>query len=60
MHRSLTPEQRTQLVELIAAELTRSRATAVAAGTEPVEVGRAVAARILALKMQVDRARPRT
>lgn len=60
MHRSLTPEQRTQLIDLIAAELTRTHASAVASGTEPVEVGRAVAARILTLKAQVDRARRRT
>lgn len=60
MHRALTPEQRTQLTELIAAELTRARATALAAGTDPVDVRYAVAARILALKAQVDRAHQRT
>lgn len=60
MRRVLTPEQRTALVELIAAELERANATAIEAGADPAGVHRALAARIIALKTELDRVRQRT
>jgi hypothetical protein len=54
MSRPLTPEQRTQLTDLIAAELTLAHTAAVAAaraaGTDPLDLGRAIAVRVTALE----------
>ncbi len=56
----LTPEQRTLLVELIAAELDQAHTTALAAGADPAGAHGALAARIIALKAELDRVRQRT
>jgi hypothetical protein len=56
----MTPEQRTLLVELIAAELAQANATALAAGADPVGVRRALAVRIIALRAQLDGVRQGT
>jgi hypothetical protein len=62
MSRVLTPEQRTLLTDLITAELTRARATAFAAGADPVCVGSVVTGRITALEaiVRTDRSGGRT